>query len=885
VAFLRATGKRVSVIATGALACAAVAFWVSFGEVAFLDTSNRARYVGILPAPLWLIAALLVAAAIAYFVRPTARGSAPLWLSGVLLLPWLPARLPLSVFVWTGHVAEWVWIAIGTMLAAPRLWGALRLLVRHRLHSPARSALLAGGISLVAYGLSVWATAPQHPNGDEPHYLIITQSLLEDGDLQIENNHRQRDYRTYSTISLRPDYRARGKNGAIYSIHAPGLPLLVAPFFAAFGYPGVVGALIVLSAIASGLAWLVAWQITRDQAASWFGWAAVSLSVPYFFLAGTVFPDGPAAALVLVGVAPLVSARARQPRWLLAIGGSLAALPWLHARFAILAACCALVIAGRLLGERGRAKRLAALAALPVLSAIGWLSFFQIIYGTPNPSAPYGGTLETAPGNIVRGVPGLLFDQQFGLLPNAPIYLCAFAGLAVMLWRGPRRLAVELLAVTLPYFMVVSFFYMWWGGTSAPARFLVPITLALVIPTAIWFAGSRGAAARAFGVAALFTSVLITATMTCVARGELVFNFRDGTSRLAAWLLPAVDLTRALPSLFQNPPSIVVFQAAIWVAAVAAAIAITVAVRRWGSALMALSLAMQVAITCAVSLVWRSNHAAAPIPSSGGASVLRQYDGSSGELALGYRPFRRISLQNLPAEIPLARLAVGDRSQWSKMVHLPPGIYEITGQVRGSPDGRIRVMTDPESPAIGDWPVASLSPTWKKTVMLPVAVAALELDLDAAARHSLSNVELRAVSVLRPRDRIASGEEAGHGARYGSAVMFHLSGSVWVEPDGTWVARGEAADFVIAPDIPGSLHLFVRNAPVKNEVTLESGSWYLNLSLAPGQECVVEIPVHEGPGTLLGTPLTVRSLSGFRPSDVDATSQDDRFLGVWIATR
>ena len=867
-------------VATCALACAAVAFWASSGEIAFLDTGNRARYLGVLPSPIWLLAAILAAAGIAYFVRPTARDAAPLWLSGVLLLPWLPARLPLSVFIWTGHAVEWVWIAIGTALVVPRLRGVRRAWP-DRWDSPRCSALLAGGISLVAYSLGAWVTAPQHPNGDEPHYLIITQSLLEDHDLQIENNHRQRDYRAYSTISLKPDYRTRGKNGAIYSIHAPGLPLLVAPFFAAFGYPGAVGALLVMSAIASGLAWLVAWQVTRNRAASWFGWAGVSLSVPYFFLAGTIFPDGPAAALVLVGIVPLVSGRARQPRWLFAVGAALAMLPWLHARFAMLAGCCALVIAGRLLDEPHRAKRLAALIVLPAVSAVGWLCFFDIIYGTPNPSAPYGGTLETAVSNIVRGAPGLLFDQQFGLLPNAPIYLCAFTGLVVMLWRGPRRLAVELLIVTLPYFLVVTCFYMWWGGTSAPARFLVPIALALVIPISWWLGDIRGAAARVFGGGLLFMSLLITATMTSVARGELVFNFRDGASRLAIWLLPAVDLTKALPSLFQNPPPVVLLQTAIWLAAVAAAMAAALAVQRWGNVVVVLGLAAEVTMTCAVSLVWRSNHAVAATPSSGGTSVLREYDNSSGELAVEYRPFRRIPLQNVPAEMPLARLAAAGRGEWSRMVHLPPGLYEITGAARGNPTGRIRVITDAQSPAVMDWDVAALPSTWKKTVSLPVAVAALEVDLDDAARASLRNVELRALSVLPRPDRIAGDREAGHAARYGPAVMFHISGQAWVESDGTWIGRGADADFVIAPDVPGPLHLFVRNGPVKNEVTLESGNWSSPLTLAPGEERVIEIPGHDGPGT----PLTVRSLSGFRPSDVDATSQDDRFLGVWIATQ
>ena len=44
---------------------------------------------------------------------------------------------------------------------------------------------------------SAWWLANILPGGDEPHYLIITQSLLKDRDLQIENNHARRDYAEY----------------------------------------------------------------------------------------------------------------------------------------------------------------------------------------------------------------------------------------------------------------------------------------------------------------------------------------------------------------------------------------------------------------------------------------------------------------------------------------------------------------------------------------------------------------------------------------------------------------------------------------------------------------------------------------------------------------
>ena len=45
---------------------------------------------------------------------------------------------------------------------------------------------------------------------------MITESLLRDRDLQIENNHRRGDYRSFFPGDLRPDFLARGQNGRIY---------------------------------------------------------------------------------------------------------------------------------------------------------------------------------------------------------------------------------------------------------------------------------------------------------------------------------------------------------------------------------------------------------------------------------------------------------------------------------------------------------------------------------------------------------------------------------------------------------------------------------------------------------------------------------------------
>ena len=53
-------------------------------------------------------------------------------------------------------------------------------------------------------------SAHLHPGGDEPHYLIISHSLLEDGDLRIQNNHDNDDYAAFFQGRLAPDFLRRG---------------------------------------------------------------------------------------------------------------------------------------------------------------------------------------------------------------------------------------------------------------------------------------------------------------------------------------------------------------------------------------------------------------------------------------------------------------------------------------------------------------------------------------------------------------------------------------------------------------------------------------------------------------------------------------------------
>src|SRR5206468_12254058 len=142
----------------------------------------------------------------------------------LLVLPWIPASTPAAFLIWSGPLALLVWAAITLSFVASAIEATRvepsRWLGRVVGALPVWSA---GALACAIYAVAAWQVAPSRPEGDEPHYLIITQSLLKDGDLRIENNHRNGDYRAfYRGEVLRPDYRRAGRNGEIYSIHAPG---------------------------------------------------------------------------------------------------------------------------------------------------------------------------------------------------------------------------------------------------------------------------------------------------------------------------------------------------------------------------------------------------------------------------------------------------------------------------------------------------------------------------------------------------------------------------------------------------------------------------------------------------------------------------------------
>ena len=541
--------------------CTATAAWLSQGAIgtAATDTGRIALLPVSIPA-----FGICVAAALGVLAAWWAGASlAPLWMLVLVVLPWLPRSMPVAFLIWSGPAALVVWLAVAFSIVSTawsgRAWATSRL--ANVIAS--RPRLTVGLLACLVYGVGAWQDSPSVRGGDEPHYLIITQSLLKDGDLKIENNHRAGDYHAYFEGDLsKPDYRRLGRNGEIYSIHGPGLPLLIAPAFAIAGYHGVVVFLVLVAAAGGALAWHLAWLVTGRADAAWFGWAAVALSTSAIFHSFTVYPDGVGGVIVLTGIWALLRAEEEarsgtERAWAWAAhGAALALLPWIHTRFALLAGSLGALVLLRLATNRNAAGKAVAFLSIPALSAICWIGFFINIYGRPDPSFPYGNE-EGSASFIPGGLAGLLFDQRFGLLAYAPVLASGFAGLGWMVRRrSQRRIGFELLFVLVPYLVVVTHFAMWWGGTSAPARFFVPMLPMLAVPSAVAWTAIRHRATRATALAALAFTMFVSGCLIFVDGGRLAYNTREGYAAWAEWLNRATDLRRALPAWWRGSESV-----------------------------------------------------------------------------------------------------------------------------------------------------------------------------------------------------------------------------------------------------------------------------------------------------------------------------------------
>lgn len=424
----------------------------------------------------------------------------------------------------------------------------------------------AGLILLVTWGLTTHGK--YSATGDEPHYLMVAESLRADRDLDVENNYQRGDGARFGASGAQPEQHARrSAGGRFLPVHDVGVPFLLVPVYSLatvaatvpsdttlrrfrmnrglFAYSLVSLAILCLSTAAAFITIraLAAWGAAPAAAAVVVGVAW--LSPPVLSNAFLVFPE-PFALFVTACV--VARAALREQPWSgrdLAVVLLLGGLPWLHRKFALYAVALLVVLvwrrmpAERLLSRGKRAAIVVTFALLPLALALWtWREWGNL-------AGPLA--LERLPFSLsafAHGIVGLIVDRENGLIWWAPVYVL----LPAAWWLRRSELSPWLLPVAA--LIVPSAAHdQWWGGFSPAGRFLLPL-----VPVFCLFALPL-VQRRVLGYAAL-ALLVPQAIMTAYAwqHARLLWPQGDGENRVLAILLPPLGRAyRFIPSLRTAP--------------------------------------------------------------------------------------------------------------------------------------------------------------------------------------------------------------------------------------------------------------------------------------------------------------------------------------------
>lgn len=367
--------------------------------------------------------------------------------------------------------------------------------------------------TFVVYGgLAPWMALASSPQGDEAHFMILTHSIITDHDFDVGDNYANGDYREqyppaspggmrgYPYASMERDnlvylphepHVVRNFRGQLMLEHDIGFPLLLVPGYALDKREGALFTQALIGALGGAAIYEAAVLLGADMARALLTVAVFCFTCPYWVFTQSALSDlAGGVGSLWIGLQFLRNRVRPRNRYLLLAGVLIAFLPWLNIRFWALAGPAFLVLCAWIL----RQAKGSLSSAIPRLMWLGMPSLIALalaglidkhLFDTYLPNASMLILQKSFPQfgmNPVHALLGMLFDQSFGLLPTAPLYVAVFAGM-IVLWRRDRWALAALLLPALGYLPFVMASKFWSGGWCAPGRYMLSV-VTLMIPAA-----------------------------------------------------------------------------------------------------------------------------------------------------------------------------------------------------------------------------------------------------------------------------------------------------------------------------------------------------------------------------------------------------------------
>ncbi len=419
----------------------------------------------------------------------------------------------------------------------------------------------------------------QRFSGDEPKYLRLADSLSHDLDVDLASGHTDTLTARAFARNLRglaqalaaaaadwvqapqPELDARewraghwtvaGRAGGHYSVHGAGLPLLLVParVMQARLDPSRPHSLALLTLVGlwSAALWhtlRLAQEVSASSSAGALAGLLVAFSAPILLGGWHFYPEAAACAITpwLARGLRAAGSPLRRPR-VVALAFACGALPWLHAKFVVLALLAFALLCWRVGRSRGR-QALALLAASLPLAAL--LLFHHHVTGLLRPDALYlryapdfyappGGA---GPPRLALGLVTALFGQRDGVFVMAPLALIGAIGLP-WLWRRERRAALVVALLFCGAWLTAALHG--GGAPGPPGRLMAPVLTLLAAPAALALVELRRDA-RLLWTVALAGLISVTVALT------LAGSWRRAVDPYAGvFATPAVNFALDLP--------------------------------------------------------------------------------------------------------------------------------------------------------------------------------------------------------------------------------------------------------------------------------------------------------------------------------------------------
>lgn len=329
---------------------------------------------------------------------------------------------------------------------------------------------------LVYAGTTGWMMVNWQLTGDEPHYLLLTYSLVHDHDFDLANNYAHQDYHAFFEQYMRPE-TVPGRNGTALLWHDIGLPLIMIPGYTWAGWTGAMLTVNLVTSLLSLGIFEAAVELGASAAAALLVWGLFAFSAPLIIYNSMLYPEtaGAAGALWAAIIFSKFTA-SRRRRFLWFMGILVGVLPWLCIRYWMYVGPLLIITGLFILFERRpwwRADFTALVVPLCLSMALfSWFDFYH--FGTLLPNAGYLRVAAVYPQfthiRPITGLLGILFDRLQGLVPLAPIYLWALAGLLAA-WKQSLWRAAALSTASMSYLGFMACSQYWTGGGCPPARY------------------------------------------------------------------------------------------------------------------------------------------------------------------------------------------------------------------------------------------------------------------------------------------------------------------------------------------------------------------------------------------------------------------------------